>query len=477
MSSQKIAKNTAFLLMASVGQKLLSFVYFTILSYKVGLGGSANYFLATSFTTMFAVFVDLGLSNVLVREVAKNPERAGVLLKNVLAVKALMAAGVIALIALVSYLLGYDGVRGTMIAIAAVVMLLDNIHLVFYAVMRGKQNLRYEAIGVVSGQLITILSGIAFIMLGMPLPFLIVALLLGSTWNVLWSWNRIKKVFNITPAFSFDKTVIRSLLTVTIPFALAGIFSRIYSSIDSVMLSKLTDEASLGWYGVAYKIAFAFQFLPMTFAAALYPAMSAYAGNDKKQLPGLLEKSIEYLLLIVAPIVTGIVVLAEPLVARLYGDEFSGTVAPLKILMFSLIFAFLYWPAGSLLNATDRQAKNTIIMAITMVVNIVANAFLIPRLGAVGAAYAALLGNIVLCSLAYIATYRLAPFSLMALFGRIWRIAAAALTMGFAVTFAAPHVPLVIDVLIGAITYPVAAFAFGAISTKDIAWLRETMKV
>lgn len=477
MSSQKIAKNTAFLLMASVGQKLLSFVYFTILSVQVGVGGSANYFLATSFTTMFAVLVDLGLANVLVREVAKNPEKAGVLLRNVLAMKALMAGVVLALIALVSHLLGYDGVRGTMIAIAAVVMLLDNVHLVFYAVMRGKQNLRYEAIGVVSGQLITILSGITFMRLGMPLPFLIVALLLGSTWNVLWSWSRIKKVFNITPAFSFDKTVIKSLFAITIPFALAGIFSRVYSSIDSVMLSKLTDEASLGWYGLAYKIAFAFQFLPMTFAAALYPAMSAYAGSDQKQLPGLLEKSIEYLLLIVAPIVTGIVVLAEPLVLTIYGEQFAGTVAPLKILMISLIFAFLYWPAGSLLNATDRQAKNTTIMGITMVTNIVANVFLIPRFGAVGAAYAALIGNITLCGLAHIVTYRSAPFSLPQLAGRIFRITAAAVVMGAAVTFVIAHVPLVIAVLIGAVTYPAAAFAFGAITTSDVTWLKQTMKV
>ena len=87
----KVAKNTAYLTSAFVGQKVLSFVYFTIIARTVGVDGAGRYFIAVSFTTIWSVFVDLGLANVLVREVAKFPEKAQKLFANVLGMKIILA--------------------------------------------------------------------------------------------------------------------------------------------------------------------------------------------------------------------------------------------------------------------------------------------------------------------------------------------------------------------------------------------------
>jgi O-antigen/teichoic acid export membrane protein len=269
-------------------------------------------------------------------------------------------------------------------------------HLVLYAAMRGFQNLKYEAVGVVSGQLVIITVGVTFLLLKLPLPYLVVALLCGSTWNVVWAVWSLKCRFGVMPSFRVNKPMAKFLWGVTIPFALAGIFSRVYSYIDSIMISKLISEAAVGIYGVAYKIAFAFQFLPMAFAAALYPAMSEQYVTDRKKLGTLLTVALNYLMLIAVPIAFGVATLAEEFILLLYGPEFLGSVIPLQLLMFSLIFAFLYWPGGSLLNATDRQALNTAVMGATMVLNIVLNAILIPRLGVIGAAFSALAGNALL---------------------------------------------------------------------------------
>ena len=75
MKSHSIAKNTTFMTFASVGQKIVAFAYFTIIANIIGVESLGTYFTALAFTTVFVVFVDLGFTNVLVREAAKAKDR------------------------------------------------------------------------------------------------------------------------------------------------------------------------------------------------------------------------------------------------------------------------------------------------------------------------------------------------------------------------------------------------------------------
>jgi len=453
MPEGKVAKNTAYLLTAFVGQKVLAFVYFTIVARWVGVEGSGRYFVALSFTTIFSIFVDLGLSNVLVREVAKVPDEAKKLLSNVLGIKVVLSVLTVAAVFVTARLLRFPEQTRLMIGIASVVMVLDSIHLVFYAVMRGFQNLRYEAVGMISGQAVIITAGLIFIFSGLPLPFLVVALICGSTWNVLWSGTRLVKYYGIRPRLSLDPAVARFYWQVTVPFALAGIFSRVYSYIDSVMLSRMVSETAVGFYGAAYKITFAFQFLPMGLAAAVYPAMSGYYVSDRGRLGRVLVTSLRYLMLAVLPLTTGIFVLASPVIRLVYGPAFAGSVAPLQILIFSLIPAFLYWPAGSLLNACDRQAKNTMVMGLTMVSNVFLNIFLLPRYGAVGAASAALVSNSILFGSAYYYASRVTAIDHRSLLRSAARIVLSAGVMALAVQLVKGAAGVFVSIPLGVMVY------------------------
>jgi len=467
MPEGKVAKNTAYLLTAFVGQKVLAFVYFTIVARWFGVEGSGRYFVALSFTTIFSIFVDLGLSNVLVREVAKTPEQAKKLLSNVLGLKVALAALTVAAVFLTAWLLRFPAETRLMIGIASIVMVLDSIHLVFYAVMRGFQNLRYEAIGMISGQAITITTGLIFIFTGRPLPFLVVALICGSTWNVLWSGSRLARHYGIVPRLAVDPAVVGFYWRVTVPFALAGIFSRVYSYIDSVMLSRMVSETAVGFYGAAYKITFAFQFLPMGLAAAVYPAMSGYYVSDRDRLGKVLVTALRYLMLAVLPLTTGIFVLAPSVIHVVFGPAFKGSVLPLQILIFSLIPAFLYWPAGSLLNACDRQAKNTAVMGATMVSNVILNIFLLPRYGAAGAAAAALISNTILFGSALYFAGQVTAFDRRSLLRSAAKIFAAAAVMGLAVELAKDSFGLVPVIPFGALVYAGVLWAVRGITWAE----------
>jgi O-antigen/teichoic acid export membrane protein len=176
-------------------------------------------------------------------------------------------------------------------------------------------------------------------------------------------------------------------MIITLPFALFAIFQRIYTYVDSVMLSSLSGDRSVGIYQVAFKIITALQFLPMAFAASLYPAFSTYWHKNREQLSITFERALNYLLIISVPISIGIFAVSDKVVA-LFSHGYTDAVLPLQVTIVSVVFVFLNFALGALLNACDRQSANTKIIAVAAVVCIGVNFYTIPRYGALGATIA-----------------------------------------------------------------------------------------
>ena len=140
--------------------------------------------------------------------------------------------------------------------------------------------------------------------------------------------------------------------------------------------------------------------------------------------------------------------------------------------MCALPFIFTNFPAGNLLNACDRQATNTRLVALATTVNLFANFLLIPPFGAVGAAISSLIGSVVLAVANAIAVHRVVAFRIRALLDVWLRSLVACVVMG-AVVVACARLPLVVTAAVGAITYVVAAFACRVVRRKDVGQLRQ----
>ena len=68
-----LVRNTSYFTLALVAQKVISFLYFTFLARLLGPEAIGKYIFALSLTTVFSVLLDLGLANVLTRQVAPPP--------------------------------------------------------------------------------------------------------------------------------------------------------------------------------------------------------------------------------------------------------------------------------------------------------------------------------------------------------------------------------------------------------------------
>lgn len=377
--------------MASVGQKLIAFVYFLFLARIMMPERTGMFFLATSIVTAFSVFTDLGLTSILIREVAKHPENREVATRRAVGLKLTLILLTVILVFIATPFFGYGKEITEFILITTVVMTTDALALVCYGVLRGSQKLRYEAVGMFIGQCITVLIGSLSLILHPDVRFLILALFCGSFSGLLISSSQVIRLYGwrlLVP--SWDKHAQWNMMKIMIPFALTGIFTKIYSSLDIVLISKLMSTTAVGIYSVAYKFTYAFQFLPLAFSAALYPSLSATIENDKQATAHTFDRAIWYILLIATPIVFGVWLIAPEMI-RLPGREYSESAVVLRTLIFVLFPSFLEIPFGALLNASDRQATRMKIMGLAMVVNAIIDLFLISRLGLLGAVIGSLM--------------------------------------------------------------------------------------
>jgi O-antigen/teichoic acid export membrane protein len=431
--SNSIAKNTTFMTMASIGQKVLAFLYFTLIARIIGVENTGKYFFALSFTTVFVVFIDLGFTNVLIREASKFKKNIQSYFSTILSIKLIFAVLTYIAAIIAINVLGYEVEIKHMVYLSGITMIFDTFHLTMYGVLRSLKNLKYEAIGIAGSQGITLVLGSIFLFLGFPLIYLIFSFTFASFVNVLFVSYILIKKYNISIKPNFDSQSFKHLYIITIPFALAAIFARIYSYADTIILSKVSGDLAVGFYSIPYKITYAFQFIPLALVAAMYPKFSEYYIENKKKLAEIFEYGIKYLLVIAFPIAVGIGVLAQDIILFLYTDKYLPSVVPLQILIGSLVFSYMSFPVGAFLNACNHQKTQMKIVGIVMLANIGLNIYLIPQIGVSGAAIAAVAGNILLTIFGFMIIPQIVNISFKNIISNFLRVGISAGLMGLIV--------------------------------------------
>ena len=374
-------------MIATIGQKAISFITFYVIARMVGPEVTGKYFYAVSVTSVFVIFADLGLTPVVIRELAANEERGRAYLARALQCKILLLP--LAVIGSLAYawLVHAEPDVFAAVMVACAVLMADAVSLTLYGALRGKRDLRFEAMGMLIGQMLTAIIALFVLRLHVGVFALVIALLCGSVWNVGWSWRNVARR-RVTPEGGAQISLI-TLAKAALPFGMAGFFVKVYSYADSLLIRQYFGHVAVGQYAVAYKVTYALQFLPLVFVAALYPAMSAdFAAGKYKELRGSFKNALRVMMIASVPLSALLSALAQPIIMNFYGKLYAGAIAPMVVLPWVLIPIFLDFPVGSLLNATHRSMLKTTSMGMTMVVNVVLNLVLVPKFGPLGAAYA-----------------------------------------------------------------------------------------
>lgn len=368
----RVAKNTTYLTLALVGQKILSALYIPIIAGLIGPSSTGVYLGVLSFINIFAIFIDLGLTPAFIRQTARDGEQGRRDFNVIMTFKLLNSALVVVAMFVVVMFLHRAGITGpdvTYLRWAVVGMTLDALTATGYGFFRGLQRLEFEAVGTVLHRVMVMIVGLTALQLGAPAIVVVIALVAGSATNFLYaSFHLWRQGINWQPKWHWP--TLKPLLKIALPFGVAALFTAIYANSDNLLLQIFKNHRAVGLYGVANKMVLAFQILPAALVGAIYPAMSAAFISDKEKLQRLFIDAMRYLMIVFIPVMVVIALLAQPLVLHLYRETWIDAVWPLRVLAIGLPFLFLHYPVGYLLNAANRQTRNTINIAITVIINL-----------------------------------------------------------------------------------------------------------
>ena len=434
------------------------------------------YFFAISFTTIFTVVADFGLAPVLTREASRFPDRSESYFNTVFWTKIIFGLGAYVLVVLLANILKYPETTKLLIYISGITMFFDTLAGSFNSIFRAKKNLIYESIGIIGSQLITLLVGTFALLNHWPLVWLILAYTIPSFLNIIYISGFLKKVYSISVRFVWNVQVFKIFLATALPFALAGIIGRLYSYSDSLLMSKLLSAKELGWWSVPYKITFAFQFIPLALSASVYPVFSGLFLSERTAIGPLFEKSCRYLFAIIFPIAFGLAAIADPVVRHVFGQEFLPSITPLRFLLIGLIFGFLSFITGALLNATNKQKTQTKLMALVLVVSIILNLILLPRFGITGAAIAALASNAVLCLAGFYFVSRQVAINFKNILKYINQTLWPAMAMAMIVYYFSEKIHYMPTILIGGVIYFILIYFTGFVNKENVLMIMNKIK-
>jgi len=461
-----IAKNTSYFTLALIMQKVISLAYFTIYARVLGPADLGKYYFAISFTTIFSIALDLGLTNLLTREVAKDQTKAGSLLRTAIGVKWLLSVVTIVLMLIVIKLQGYNTLIVSLILVSVVSMLADSFSNLFFAFSRAFHNLKYESISAVLAQLVTLLVSLAVFYYHGSLVALMWAQAASSFFALIYAGAVIHWRWHLSLVPSWDFKYFRTLLLMALPFGIYAIAQRFYNYLDSVLLFQLAGDSAVGIYQIPFRAVNAFQFLPMAFIASLYPALSTYWHSNREQLAITFERAINYSLIIALPLCIGLASIAGPVV-NIFATGFESAVLPFQVSAITIFFMFMNYPVGALLNACDRQKLNTRNMVITAVVSVLMNLILIKSFGVMGAISTAVITTALLFALNFWEARQVVKLKASVMF-LLLKVLASSLLMAVAIYWLNQWLNILVVVALAVLVYFSCLLVLGGIKKEDV---------
>ena len=171
----------------------------------------------------------------------------------------------------------------------------------------------------------------------------------------------------------------------------------IYVNMDIFMLGFMTDNASVGYYGVASKIKTILTAVGgVLWGIALPKATSYWRQNNAREFILLGRRSMGYILWLQIPVSVFAFVVAEFLIEFVGGDEYLAGAVAFRCLVVSFIpIAISNIIGGQILIPSGKEKCLLVAEILGAVVNLVLNFFCIARWGIVGAAVSTVIAEVV----------------------------------------------------------------------------------
>ena len=479
--ARAVARGTLRLLSGQVLARLLDMALYVLLARRLGVDAFGAFTYAASFTLLFNVATDLGLTTVFTREVSQRPERTRELLAHALTLKLALAPLTLLMVLGIAWGMHTAPMTLALMGLLTVAMLMGSTAGLYEGLLRAAG--RPGSVGV--SLLLASLAGFGVIAgaLGGTITVLTAALahLAAQAVHLLATFVAARRVPRAEPSPAAANTRLpgrSAMLREALPLALSWVFIALYFRIDAVMLYAMQDANAVGLYGGIYRVFEAFAMLTVGFRSVLFPFMARAADGPGDALATLCRKSLRLQILFTVLVGVSFTFFARQIVVLVLGVEYAEAARGLAILIWALPGSYMADTVLHLLVAQRRQSLGTWVVGGTALLNIGLNLVLIPHWSFVGAATATVVCELTCFTFLY-ALFR-SGVPGVGLARVAWRPLAAGLALAGALALLVPHLPegwvgLVFGLLISGTVYLIVLLGVGGIQRDDLRVLREIL--
>ena len=363
---------------------------------EVGAEVYGSYFALFNFAFILNVFLDLGISNFNNRNVSQHEQLLGKYFPRIVALRLILAFAYLIICLITGWMMGYSEHQMMMLMLLCFNQFLLSSILFLRSNIAGLQLFKLDSLISIMDRLLMILScGWVLFFMSRESAFqiewfiylqtfaygctamlaLIIVILKGGPFILKWNW-----------------AMLLLILKQSLPFALLILLMSIYGRVDSVLIERMLENGKeqTGIYAQAFRLLDASNMIAYLFAVLLLPMFSRML-KQKEDVRPLVQLAAR--LILIPALTLGVICwhYGTNLMELLYDAHVQESGRILAMLMFSLIPMAGAYIIGTLLTANGNLKQLNIIALIGVISSFGLNFFLIPELGAYGAAVTCLI--------------------------------------------------------------------------------------
>lgn len=370
---------------------------FVLIARFMGPEVFGRYSYLLTFLQVAATIADFGTNAALARDIARAGDRAPAYWGTFLVLRALLTLVVMGVAAGASFLLEPDlGVYLLVGALALPVVASRFFEPVFQVYERPWYSM-YASL--VYGASYLGLAGLCLLFARSLAPVFAAYLVA----NAIYTFTAFGLALSrLRPRLGLRRETALGILRLAAPVGVSTVFAAVHARAAIFVLGALAGDREVGLYNAAYRFLDMAALLAVVMMNPAIPLFSRQAAEDRGALRETYARIMETLGVLTLPVAIGLPLLSPLLITGLYGDAFREAIPVLNLFGWvgMLIFGSLFGVALCVSIGVVHFGYWNTALAATLSLGL--NWLLIPRLGVVGSAWAALLCEIQLLGVTFV---------------------------------------------------------------------------
>ncbi|MBI5401656.1 flippase [Candidatus Wolfebacteria bacterium] len=472
---QTITKNAFWLTFSQITSRFIRAAIIIYSARVLGASGYGVFSYLLSLAGMFTIFSDIGINQIMTKEITQKPERTSEYFSTAFWIKIILFSVTATLVIFVGPYFSKIPITSSLFYIIAAIIIFDGLREFSQSIFRAREKMELEAFA-------SVLTNISVTVLGFTVLYFSVSLkLLTLSYAIATGIGAFAAMFIIRKEFKkifshFEKNLIKPLIASSWPVALMGIIGAFMLNTDIIMLGWWKTTQEIGFYSAGQKIIQMLYSFPAILAGATFPTLSRLIGQqNNEKSKRLMEISMIATFLMAVPMTIGGIVLGKSIIPLIYGNEYLPAIIPFQILMTTMLIIFPGTLIGNAGLAYGKQKKMATYLAIAAFGNVILNAVLIPVYGIIGSAIATLISQLISNSLSWRMIKKINGFEI---FVHVKKIVLAAIIMGItSFVFDKFGLNVIINIVISAAIYFAVLYALKEKTMEEIKTLFKLARI